>query len=207
MPAESALGHHQGGGATRGAFSYFLGETLRTVGGAITYRDLFARSAALVRDQAQRQSPQLDATVTEDLLGPSSVERSAPASAPSWPRGFLEELPEQELEAALGRGRHERGLDRPKGYRHGTRERHLVGRQLRPGADQGAARPDGCRGRRHAGMAQGGAAPLRRTQEPRQQRAMRAPRGAVTMAAWTFGVACFDCGFSQVAYGCFLSVR
>ena len=42
-------------------------------------------------------------------------------------RGFIEELIEQELEAALGRGRHERGLDGPKGYRHGTRERHLVG--------------------------------------------------------------------------------
>jgi pimeloyl-ACP methyl ester carboxylesterase len=61
---------YQGNGATRGAFSYFLGKTLRTAGGAITYRDLFARSAALVRGQVLRQSPQLEATVSEDLLQP-----------------------------------------------------------------------------------------------------------------------------------------
>lgn len=59
-----------GGGTTRGAFSYFLSETLRTVGGAITYRDLFGRSAALVQSQVQRQSPQIEATVSEDLLQP-----------------------------------------------------------------------------------------------------------------------------------------
>lgn len=61
---------YQGGGVARGAFSYFLGETLRTVGGAITYRDLFARSAALVQGRVQRQSPQLEATLSEDLLRP-----------------------------------------------------------------------------------------------------------------------------------------
>jgi hypothetical protein len=47
-----------------------LGETLRTADGAITYRDLFARSAALVRGQVQRQSPQLEATISDDLLQP-----------------------------------------------------------------------------------------------------------------------------------------
>jgi hypothetical protein len=61
---------YQGGGATRGAFSYFLGETLGTIGSAITYRDLFARASALVRGQVQRQSPQLEATVSGDLLRP-----------------------------------------------------------------------------------------------------------------------------------------
>ena len=40
-------------------------------------------------------------------------------------RGFLEELIEQELEAALGRGRYERGP--PAGHRHGRRERRLTG--------------------------------------------------------------------------------
>ncbi|HEU0300837.1 MAG TPA: caspase family protein, partial [Longimicrobium sp.] len=59
-----------GGDAVRGAFSYFLGETLRTVGGGITYRDLFTRVAALVRTQVQRQSPQLEATVADDLRQP-----------------------------------------------------------------------------------------------------------------------------------------
>ena len=66
---EEAKEYH-GGGATRGVLSYFLGETLRTVGGAVTYRDLFARAAALVQSQVQRQSPQLEATVSEDLLLP-----------------------------------------------------------------------------------------------------------------------------------------
>ncbi len=42
-------------------------------------------------------------------------------------RGFIEGLVEQELDAALGRGRYERGAEAPKGYRHGTRERQLIG--------------------------------------------------------------------------------
>jgi hypothetical protein len=61
---------YQGGGMARGAFSYFLGETLRTVGGGISYGALFDRTAALVRAQVQRQSPQLEATDTEDLQRP-----------------------------------------------------------------------------------------------------------------------------------------
>ncbi len=42
-------------------------------------------------------------------------------------RGFIEELLEQELTAALGRGRCERARGEPKGYRNGTRERRLLG--------------------------------------------------------------------------------
>jgi putative transposase len=42
-------------------------------------------------------------------------------------RGFIEELLEQELTAALGRGRCERAMGTPKGYRNGTRERRLLG--------------------------------------------------------------------------------
>ena len=42
-------------------------------------------------------------------------------------RGFIEELLEQELAAALGRARHERAAGEPKGYRNGTRERQLLG--------------------------------------------------------------------------------
>ena len=41
-------------------------------------------------------------------------------------RGFIEEMVEQELAAALGRGRYERGVA-PKGYRNGARERPLLG--------------------------------------------------------------------------------
>ena len=40
-------------------------------------------------------------------------------------RGFIEELVEQELEAALGRGRYERGG--VAGHRHGHRTRRLTG--------------------------------------------------------------------------------
>jgi putative transposase len=42
-------------------------------------------------------------------------------------RSFIEALIEQEIATALGRGRYERGGEAPKGYRHGTRERQLLG--------------------------------------------------------------------------------
>ncbi len=42
-------------------------------------------------------------------------------------RGFIEELIEQELETALGRGRYERDASVPRGYRNGRRERQLTG--------------------------------------------------------------------------------
>ena len=43
-------------------------------------------------------------------------------------RGFIEELLEQELTAALGgRSKHERLVDHHQGYRNGTRERQLTG--------------------------------------------------------------------------------
>jgi putative transposase len=40
-------------------------------------------------------------------------------------RDFIEAMLEEELTAALGRGRYERGEG--KGHRHGRRERHLLG--------------------------------------------------------------------------------
>ncbi len=43
-------------------------------------------------------------------------------------RGFIQELLEQELTAALdGRAKHERAAEQPKGYRNGTRQRQLTG--------------------------------------------------------------------------------
>jgi transposase-like protein len=42
-------------------------------------------------------------------------------------RGFIEALFEEELTAALGRGRCERSVGVPMGYRNGTRERNLLG--------------------------------------------------------------------------------
>lgn len=60
---------YAGGGTTRGAFSYFLGEVLRAAD-SLTYRDLFGRVNAHVRGRVQRQSPQLEATAAEDLDQP-----------------------------------------------------------------------------------------------------------------------------------------
>ena len=42
-------------------------------------------------------------------------------------RGFIEALFEEELTTALGRGRCERSVGAPSGYRNGTRERQLLG--------------------------------------------------------------------------------
>ncbi len=42
-------------------------------------------------------------------------------------RGFIEELLEQELTAALGRTRRERAAGEPAGYRNGKRKRQLLG--------------------------------------------------------------------------------
>ena len=42
-------------------------------------------------------------------------------------RGFIQEMLEQELTTALGRGRHERAGGEPKGYRNESRERQLLG--------------------------------------------------------------------------------
>ena len=65
----------------RGTFSYFLGEALHSANGPTTYRDLFARTSALVRAQVQDQSPQLESTVAEDLdaqLFDGAIRPSAP---------------------------------------------------------------------------------------------------------------------------------
>ncbi len=56
-----------GDGKNRGAFSYFLGDALRSAAGVPTYRDLFARASALVSSQVRNQSPQLEATQNDDL--------------------------------------------------------------------------------------------------------------------------------------------
>src|SRR4051794_41909984 len=58
-------------------------------------------------------------------------------------RGFIEELLEQELTAALGRRRHGRGPS--PGHRHGHRERRAA-RPLRPGGLNRARAPARGRG-------------------------------------------------------------
>ncbi|MEH2336008.1 caspase family protein [Nostoc sp.] len=57
-------------GQSRGAFSYFLLDTLKKANGSLTYRDLFKRTDALIRSKIANQSPQLEATVLDDLEQP-----------------------------------------------------------------------------------------------------------------------------------------
>lgn len=68
-------------GKHRGAFSYFVMETLRKASGNLTHRDLFKQANALVRSNVSAQSPQLEATHSEDLdqhfLGEAIAEPSS----------------------------------------------------------------------------------------------------------------------------------
>jgi pimeloyl-ACP methyl ester carboxylesterase len=59
-----------GDGQHRGAFSYFLTETLQKANGTLSYRDLFKRANAIVRCRVSAQSPQLEATDLTDLDQP-----------------------------------------------------------------------------------------------------------------------------------------
>ncbi|GAB1541026.1 hypothetical protein NUACC21_36950 [Scytonema sp. NUACC21] len=54
----------------RGAFSYFLIDTLKKANGSLSYRDLFKRTNALVRSYVSAQSPQIEATELSDLEQP-----------------------------------------------------------------------------------------------------------------------------------------
>lgn len=58
------------GGEQRGAFSFYLLDTLLRTGQALTYRDLFKRVNAQVRLCVSAQSPQMEATETPDLEQP-----------------------------------------------------------------------------------------------------------------------------------------
>jgi len=59
---------YNGNGKQRGAFSYFLLETLRN-NGKLTYRNLFKQANALVRSKVTTQSPQFEVTHGEDENG------------------------------------------------------------------------------------------------------------------------------------------
>ena len=50
----------------RGYFSYFLMDTLSKTKGKLTYRDLFARTNAIVRSESIDQSPQLEVNHSQD---------------------------------------------------------------------------------------------------------------------------------------------
>lgn len=68
-------------GQNRGAFSYYLLDTLKQANGSLTIRELFKRTHALVSSKVTAQSPQLEATASSELdqpfLGGTIVERSA----------------------------------------------------------------------------------------------------------------------------------
>ena len=58
---------YSGDGQQRGAFSYFLLDTLNKTSGTLSYRELFKRTSALVRTRIKDQTPQLEATNLPDL--------------------------------------------------------------------------------------------------------------------------------------------
>ena len=72
-------------GELRGAFSYFLVDTLRSSNGSLSYRDLFKRASSLVRGRIKDQSPQLEAVYPEDLNLPFLGFRDEDAIAPRPP--------------------------------------------------------------------------------------------------------------------------
>ncbi|RUT03428.1 hypothetical protein DSM106972_050670 [Dulcicalothrix desertica PCC 7102] len=61
---------YTGEGKYRGAFSYFLLDTLQKANGSLTYRNLFKHTNALVRSKVTDQSPQIEATNLKDLDQP-----------------------------------------------------------------------------------------------------------------------------------------
>jgi hypothetical protein len=64
---EQEASEYPGEAGPRGAFSHFLGDTLRKATTHLTYRDLFARTAALVSSNVFNQTPQLEAGNPGDL--------------------------------------------------------------------------------------------------------------------------------------------
>lgn len=67
-------------GQSRGAFSYYLLDTLKQANGSLTIREVFKRTHALVTNKVTAQSPQLEATVSEEFdrlfLGGAIAQRS-----------------------------------------------------------------------------------------------------------------------------------
>ena len=57
-------------GLTRGAFSYFLTATLQGAAGGLTYRDLFNRVRALLRNKVAQQTPVIEAPAAHELNQP-----------------------------------------------------------------------------------------------------------------------------------------
>lgn len=58
---------YNGNGQRRGAFCFFLTETLRQTNCSLTYRDLFKRTASIVRSKVTAQTPQIEVIDPKDL--------------------------------------------------------------------------------------------------------------------------------------------
>ena len=71
----------------------------------------------------------MDETTTTGASAPSLGDWSDPIEdgVRGRVRAFIEAILEEELEAALGRGRYERTDEGPRGWRHGHRERQVIG--------------------------------------------------------------------------------
>jgi pimeloyl-ACP methyl ester carboxylesterase len=70
--ADQTAKEYRLGGAVRGAFSYFLQNGLQQAGPGVTYRDLFKRVHALVRNNVAEQTPQFEASggdIEQPFLG------------------------------------------------------------------------------------------------------------------------------------------
>lgn len=74
---------YHGGGQARGAFSFFLVDTLQKSGGPVTYRELFARTNALVRSRVDDQSPQLE-SIDHARLDTVFLDGAVSGSAPTF---------------------------------------------------------------------------------------------------------------------------
>jgi pimeloyl-ACP methyl ester carboxylesterase len=67
-------------GQSRGAFSYYLQDTLRQANGSLTVRELFKRTHALVSNRVTAQSPQLESSIADELDQPFMGGAIAPRS-------------------------------------------------------------------------------------------------------------------------------
>lgn len=77
-------------GEPRGAFSYYLLHALSNANSFPSYRDLFKRAEAAVRGRFTRQTPQLEATHSEDLNTPF-LQLAAAARQPAFTMSFHRE--------------------------------------------------------------------------------------------------------------------
>ena len=75
----------------RGAFSFYLQDTLQQCGAALSYRDLFKRINALVQGRVPEQDPQMEASEPADLEQPF-LGGAIPAASAAFTLGVNKEL-------------------------------------------------------------------------------------------------------------------